>query len=161
MSNLYSILFFLLFLPLFLVGQSTKFPTKADLTKIYTQAIKDFIKEANKKTNSDFDTLFFGKHKNGDPQNDFPEIELAPTIENTVIKLISPELGAKIQHERKSSIYINLMGWVEKEKAEFIFIVFSNGFEHQYDCYIHYKYNATRKKFDLMNSYFKFPPFSN
>lgn len=36
-------------LPLIALGQSPKFPTKADFTKIYSQAISDFIKDANKK----------------------------------------------------------------------------------------------------------------
>jgi hypothetical protein len=36
-------------LPLFACGQLAKFPTKTDLTKIYAQAITDFIKDANKK----------------------------------------------------------------------------------------------------------------
>ena len=48
-------------LPLFVRGQSAKFPTKTDLTKIYAQAIADFIKDAHKKNKNAFDTLFFGK----------------------------------------------------------------------------------------------------
>ena len=56
---------------------------------------------------------------------------------------------------------INMIGWVEKDKAEFVFFVFSNGFNHQYDCYISYFYDFKRKKLGLKISEFKFPPFSN
>jgi hypothetical protein len=48
---------------------------------------------------------------------------------------------------------------VEKETAEFIFIVFSNGFEHIYDYTIHYTYNMKKDAFDLENIQFKGPPF--
>jgi hypothetical protein len=145
-------------LPLFACGQSAKFPTKADLTKIYSQAIADFIKDANKKNKTTFDTLFFGKRKNGQP-DDFPDIELPVTIEKTHIRLIPPEVGTKKQKERKSRIYLNMIGWVDKEKAEFLFFVFSNGFDQQYNYTINYKYNTKLKDFELEKLQFKGPPF--
>lgn len=126
------LLIFIFSFPLFTFGQSAKFPTKTDQTKIYSQAIADFIKNANKKNKTNFDTLYFGKHKGGQP-NDFPDIELPKTIEKTQIRLITPEVGAKKQKENTSHIYINLVAWVNKYRAEFIFVVFSNGFAHQYD----------------------------
>lgn len=146
------------FLPLFAFSQSVYTPTKAELTKTYSQAIADFIDAANKKNKVAFDTLYIGKRMNGQP-DDFPDIQLPKTIKNTAIKLIAPELAAKKQKERKQNIYINLMGWVNKENAEFIFVVFSNGFAHQYDYNIKYKYNATRKQFDLDKLEFKGTPF--
>ncbi|MBP9068431.1 MAG: hypothetical protein KBG47_02920 [Bacteroidia bacterium] len=145
-------------LPLFVFGQSTYSPTKAELTKIYSQAITDFIKAANKKNKTPFDTLFFAKRKNGQP-DDFPDIELPKTLEKTHILLISHQVGEKKQNERKSRIYINLIGWVTKENAEFIFVVFSNGFVHQYDYHINYKYNTKLKQFELAKIQFKGPPF--
>ena len=149
-------LFFIFILPLFAIGQSTKFPTKTDLTKIYSQAISDLIKDANKKNKTPFDTLFFGNRKNGQP-DDFPDIELPETIEKAHIRLISPEVGTIKQKERKSRIYINMVGWVDKEKAEFLFFIFSNGFEQQYNYTINYKYNVTRKGFELTKLQFKGP----
>ncbi len=135
--------------PLLILGQSKNFPTKKDLTKAYTQAIADFIKEANKKNKTNFDTLYFGNRKYGDPYDDFPDIELPQTIEKTHIILISPELGAKTQNAIKTRIYINLIGWVNNKRAEFIFIVFSNGFSPQYTYNIDYKYNSKLKQFEL------------
>lgn len=122
--------------------------TVAQLTKIYSQAIADFIKDANTKNKTKFDTLYFGNRKNGQP-DDFPDIKLPETIENTQIRLISPAEGTIKQNELKSRIYINMIGWVEKESAEFIFYVFSNGFEHQYNYTINYKYNLEQKDFEL------------
>lgn len=155
MNKLITLLFFL---PLFTFGQSKAFPTKADLTKIYTQAISDFIKSANKKNKTAFDTLYFGKRKNGEP-DDFPNITLPKIIENTSIQLISPETGAKKQKENNKRVYINLIGWVEKDNIEFIFVVFSNVFAHQYDYHIHYSYNEKLKEFKLIDIEFKGPPF--
>jgi hypothetical protein len=149
---------FLFIIPLFTLGQTAKFPTTSDLTKTYTHAISDFIKAANKKNKSNFDTLFFGKHVNGQP-DDFPNIKLPKTIENIQIRVITPEVGAEKQKERKSRVYINLMGWVDKENADFIFVVFSNGFVHQYDYSINYEYDVKRKEFELKKLEFKGPPF--
>jgi len=127
---------------------------KHDLTKIYSQAIGDYIKFVNKEYNLTFDTLFFGKRQFGQA-DDFPDIELPAIIENTNIKLISPEQGKKIQTERKLSFYINLIGWVDSDNAEFIFITFSNGFAHQFDCFINYNYNTKKQVFEVANSNFK------
>lgn len=119
-----------------------------DLAKIYSQAIAEFIKSAYKKDQTTFDTLFFGKHVYGQ-DDDFPDIELPLTIEKTQIRLISPEEGQKKQSERKSMIYINMIGWVEDNNAEFIFVVFSNGGEHQNDYFINFTTNASTTKFYL------------
>lgn len=121
---------------------------KDELGKIYIQAIAEFIKAANKKNGAGFDTLFFGKRAYGKP-DDFPNIELPETIENTPVRLITPEIGLKKQQERNSLVYINMIGWVDKEKAEFILVVFSNGGEHQYDYTINFIYSSARKDFVL------------
>ena len=120
----------------------------AELTKIYTQAIAEFIKAAYKNDKTTFDTLFFGKHVYGQ-DDDFPDIELTETIEKTQIILISPEVGLKKQQERKSLVYVNMMGWISNEQADFMFVVFSNGAEHQYDYFINFTYNTTLKVFQL------------
>jgi hypothetical protein len=150
------LLLFLFLLPLSGIGQSADFPSKEVLTKIYTRAISDFIQAVNKKHHTFFDTLFFGKHVYGQP-DDFPDIVLPETIEKTQIRLISPEAGLKKQKASKSLVYINLVGWVNQEAAEFIFVIFSNGGEHQYDCFINYKYDPEQKVFridDLRYEYY-------
>lgn len=131
---------------------------KGDLVKIYTLAIGDFIDAANAKNPMEFDTLFIAKRKNGQP-DDFPDIALPDRIKNTAIKLITPEEADHSQKERNTRIYINLVGWVEKETAEFIFIVFSNGFEHLYDYSIDYSFNKNKEAFELKQIQYKGPPF--
>ena len=121
---------------------------KNEMTKIYTQAIAEFIKAAYRKDKSTFDTLYFGKHIYGQP-DDFPDIELPATIENTQIRLVTPAVGQKKQAESKSLVYVNMMGWVDKEKAEFILVVFTNGGEHQYDYFINFITKTSTNKFEL------------
>ena len=122
-----------------------------DLAKIYSRAISDYITEVSKQDLLALDTLYFGKRNNGQP-DDFPDIVLPETIDNIKIRLIEPEVGEKLQEEKKSSVYINLIGWVDKHKSEFIFVTFSNGFEHKFDFHISYKYNSDRMEFDLIKS---------
>lgn len=122
-----------------------------DLTKIYSRAISDYIAEVSKQDLMVPDTLYFGKRNNGQ-SDDFPDIALPETINNIKIRLIEPELGKKIQEEKKSRVYINLIGWVDKDSAEFIFVTFSNGFEHKFDCHIYYQYVSDRAAFDLTKS---------
>lgn len=119
-----------------------------ELTKVYTQAISEFIKAVYKKDQTRFDTLFFGKHTYGQA-DDFPPIKLPSSIENTHIQLISTEQGNRLQSRTKPLVYINLMGWVTPEKAEFLFVVFSNGFAHQYDYYIHFIKPVNNKEYQL------------
>ena len=119
-----------------------------ELTEIYTKAITEFIKIVYKIDNKTFDTLYFGKHVVGQP-DDFPDIELPKKIESTQIVIVSPKLGEKLQVENKNRVYINLFGFVEKEKAEFIFVIFTNGFAHQYDYILTFTSNLPTNKFNL------------
>lgn len=127
---------------------------ECDLVKIYSQAIGDYLQMIKTAYNLSADTLFFGKHVYGQP-DDFPDIVLPAVIEKTIIKLISPEQGAKKQMENKSSFYINLIGSVESDQAEFIFVAFSNGMTHQFDCHINYIYNIAKQEFEIKNSRFE------
>ena len=121
---------------------------KGELTEIYTQAIAEFIKAAYKRDKTTFDTLYFGKHVYGQP-DDFPDIELPQTVENTQIRLVTPEAGQEKQAQRKSLVYVNMMGWVEKEKAEFVLVVFTNGGEHQYDYFVNFITKASANEYEL------------
>ncbi len=151
-------LFFILVFPLFGLGQSSEFTAKSDLEKIYFQALGDFINAANKKSGKPFDTLYVGKMRNGTP-DDFPDIDLPRIIENTQIRLITPKEGEITQNAVKTRIYINMIGWVNNENAEFKFFVFSNGFAHQYNYSLNYKYAVKKKAYELIKSEYKGPPF--
>lgn len=121
---------------------------KDELTKIYTQAIATFIKAAYKKDKTTFDTLYFGKHVYGQP-DDFPDIELPQTIEKTQIRLVVPEIGQIKQTKQKSLVYVNMAGWVDNNNAEFVFVVFTNGGQHQYDYFMNFITNTSTNKFEL------------
>jgi hypothetical protein len=127
---------------------------KEDLTQIYTQAIQEFILAAYQNDKTTFDTLYFGKHVYGQAA-DFPDISLPETIEKTHIRLVTPELGQKKQQASKSAVYINMMGWVEQDTAEFMLIVFSNGFQHQYDYFIKFTRIDMRNGFQLAQIQFE------
>lgn len=152
------LLILILILPLFVQGQPKKNPDKTDIKEVYTQAIGDFIKAANQKNKTGFDTIYLGKVVG--QSGAFPDIKLPEVIENTVIKLVTQEEGAKGQKTRPSRIYINMPAWVNKAGAEFIFVVFTDGFKHQYDYTLKYKYNPKLDKFELVSTEFKGPPFN-
>lgn len=119
-----------------------------ELTKIYVKGIAAFIKAAYKINKTTFDTLYFGKHIYGQP-DDFPDIELPEIIEKTQIRLVSPEVAQKKQAERKSLVYVNMIGWVDKESAAFVLVVFTNNAQHQSDYYINFNFNKSSAKYEL------------
>lgn len=121
---------------------------KDKLIKIYTIGIAEFIKAAYKKDKTTFDTLYFGKHIYGQP-DDFPDIDLPETIEKTHIRLITPESGQKMRADRKSFVYVNMMGWVDNKQAAFTLIIFANGAEHLYDYFINFNYSTTSGSYEL------------
>jgi hypothetical protein len=154
------IIILIFFIPLIGISQSSNSPSKAALAKLYSQAISDFIKDANEKHKTSFDTLFFGKHVYGQP-DDFPNIELPEAIEKTQIRLITPEDGLIKQQARKSLVYVNMIGWIEQKKSEFIFVIFSNGGEHQYDYFSNYIYDAERKSWKVEQDRFEYYLYKN
>jgi hypothetical protein len=121
---------------------------KEELTSIYSLAIKQYIETVIKKDKIHFDTLYFGKHVYGQA-DDFPAIELPKEIANTQIRVIDPELGAKLQQKNNALVYINMMGWVDQVNASFILVTFTNGGQHQYDYFIDYDYNNSTKEYYL------------
>jgi hypothetical protein len=77
--------------------QTNSAPTDAslqqvELAKIYTQTIVELIKAAYQRAKTTFDTLYFGTHRYGQP-DDFPDIVLPSIIEHTQIRLVTPEVG--------------------------------------------------------------------
>ena len=133
---------------------NTQTVSKDELTKIYAQAIALYIRSVHADYPITFNTLYFGKHVYGQP-DDFPDIQLPETIAHIPIRLVTPEAGSQKQKEHKSSWYINLIGWVDAQKADFTFVTFSNGFEHQFDFFAVYTYNAQSKAFELATSRFE------
>ena len=109
------------------------------LAKIYCQAISDFLTNIKASTSSRFDTLYIGKRKFGQ-EDDFPEIDLPVRINGTKIVLLEVEEANTTYRSKytEHSPYINLLGWINKEAAEFMFVCFYPEFSHQMDVRIQY-----------------------
>lgn len=146
-------------MPYFSFGQSTKLPWEANEAKLYAQAITDFIKCLRSETKYKCDTLFVLKRKNAQV-DDFPDIELPEVIENTPIRIIEPDRATGRQNENRSLLFINLIGQIDGSSAEFIFVVFYEGFVHQFDFYSSYSINDRLHLFQMHKHHFKDPPFS-
>lgn len=147
-------IFVLLFIPLLAFCQSASKQTPTDEAAIYAQAVKDYILATESRNNIVFDTLFIAKRKNGQP-DDFPDITLPETIQNTHIILIEPERYEKRVKTNKSGNYLNMMGWVNEQKAEFVFVLFKNGFSPAFTCSSEYSYSKKEKRFLMKKLEFK------
>jgi hypothetical protein len=145
------LLFFLFWASLMSNAQTSS--TISNEQKVYTKAITDFIKAANKKNKKAFDTLFFLK-RNTQAEDKFPNVILPARIEHTAIQIISDEIADKEQKQIPTRVSINLFKWDRKTHIEFLLVVFSNGFEHQYDYHVHYKYNSQSNTLTLIKSHF-------
>ncbi len=119
------------------------------LTNIYVKAIEDYMDAVHQKDKTVFDTLFLIKRQNGLP-DDFPDIQLPPKIKETKISLLTQQdAGNHKPFYRVNAPAINLIGFVEKNKATFTFVAFYPEFHHQYDAYLDYKFNSTKKDYEL------------
>lgn len=122
-------------------------PKPPTLTKTYTQAITAYINAVHQKDQSRFDTLFLGKRP------DFPDLDLPDTISGVNIRVLEEgEINRKKLNYQKTTPYINLIGFVETDAAEFIFVTFYPEFNHQYDCYLNFKVEPGKKEFVLEKS---------
>lgn len=146
---IFKILIAVLF-PTFVISQIKQITNKGDLQKIYIQAISDFIKAAEEKTGKAFDTLFINKRKQND-EDDFPDISLPKLIAKIPVVLDNFDVNLNVYSKLKHRKNLNLIGWVDNTKAEFMFVVFSNGFDHQYDYNIKYSYNKKTKKYEMVS----------
>ena len=123
--------------------------SKLVLTNLYIKAIEDYMDAVHHKDKTVFDTLFLIKRQNGLP-DDFPDIQLPPTVKETKISLLTQqEAGNHKSFFRVNAPAINLIGFVEKDKATFTFVAFYPEFHHQFDAYLDYKFNSTKKDYEL------------
>ncbi len=141
------LVFGFLFTGMTVYGQKSPVAGQSALSARYTAAIGDYLQALLKLNKSAPDTLFLIKRKNGQP-DDFPDVTLPPVIRGTRI-IIMPTADSAKHRFSNSAPCINLIGWVEKTKAEFTFVAFWPGFRHQFDAYVNYRYNAASKTFEL------------
>ena len=119
-------------------------------TKAYCQAISEYLKVVYEKGSPTPDTLFIGKNV------DMPDIVLPVVINGINTVLLTSEEAEKKLTYRKSLVYLNVVGWIEREKSEFIIVTFYE-FKPQHNCSIHYKYNSKSKEMELVSLNFQYP----
>lgn len=113
---------------------SSMFP-KAVVTEAYCRAIAEYAKAAYSDGKSIPDTLFIGTTGVG---FQFPSIELPATISGVNVRLLSSDEAERLHLERKSYVFLNMVGWMEGDKAEFIIVTFFAGGKPQHDCHLHF-----------------------
>jgi len=125
-----------------------------ELSKLYTRAIRDFLRASENEYRLHFDTLYIGKHVYGQP-DDFPDIDLPAMIDSTIIRIIAPEDGIRIQRERKNEYYVNIFSWIQDQHAEFVLVSFANGMQHQFDLKVRYSFDRSRRNIHTDNLHFE------
>lgn len=129
------------------ISQNPQAGERSSLSARYATAIGDYLQALPKVKLTVPDTLFILKRRNGQP-DDFPDIILPARIRGTQIRVILPADTVKYRFSETAPC-INLIGWVEKEKAEFTFVAFWPGFHHRFDAYLNYRFNAASKTYSL------------
>lgn len=125
-----------------------KQPDKA--TKAYCRAISEYIKAVYKSGIARPDTLFIGKNV------DMPgTIKLPGAIEGITTVLITSEAAEKKLNYRKSLVYLNVVGWLDKDSSEFIVVTFFE-FKPQHNCSMHFKNNPKSKEMELERLKFEY-----
>lgn len=117
--------------------------------KAYAQAIKEYLDATHKRDGSVFDTLLIGKRP------DFPAISLPGRVGNTVIMFLTTKEVDKKRKQNRNLVFVNLVGTVTKDVAEFMVVTFYPDYTHQYDCIIGLKYNGTSHTFQRDYVHFK------
>jgi hypothetical protein len=141
--------FTILILLFFFVNASGQAVSRLKEEKAYAQAIKEYLDATHKRDGSVFDTLLIGKRP------DFPEISLPARVGNTVIMLLTTKEVDKKRKQNKKLVFVNLIGTVTNELADFMVVTFYPGYTHQYDCIIGLKYNGTSHIFQRDYVHFK------
>ncbi len=129
-------------------GQS---PTIArNASNAYTEAIAQYIAAVYKGGVIRPDTLFIGKNV------DMPNIVLPDSIANIKVHLISSESAQRKLTYRKSLVYLNVVGWLEKKTSEFIVVTFFE-FKPQHNCKMLFNNTADFRQMDLVSIKWEYP----
>lgn len=110
---------FIFSFPICLFGQLSK----QEETKLYTQALTEYIKSVNATDKFSLDTLFVGP-MDKDVDENIKDIELPTEILNTKILKLTQEEGDRKVKYKKTFIFANIIGTLSKDHAKFLFITF-------------------------------------
>ena len=152
---MFRLFIFIFLLPLFVSGQKEN-------SKIYAQAITEYIKAVNVTDKISLDTLFVGPMAE-DVDGNIKEIELPKEILKTKISKLTQAEGDRKVLYRKTFVFANIIGTISKDRVEFMFITFIA--EHspirtnwwpKHNSYFNFKYDATKKEFVLEKQRFEY-----
>ena len=129
-----------------------------ELRRAYSSAIAEYIEASFDADQPTPDTLFIGKHP------DFPDISLPDRIQDTPVLLLTPaEADPRVEYHT-SMVYLNVIGWVNKNRAEFLIVTFlvqeENGaavHRPQHNCVLELGLDAERNKYVRRELRFEYP----
>lgn len=126
-----------------------------DNSKIYAQAIAEYLKAVNAKDKATLDTLFVGP-MDAEVDESIKDIKLPEEILKTKISKLTQAEGDRKAVYHKTFVFTNIIGTISKEHAEFIFVTFivenSDGktaWLPQHNSYFIFKYDTKKKEFVL------------
>lgn len=124
--------------------------SKTELSALYVQAISDFLTAVTEKEQHPLDTLFLAKRQNLGA-DDFPDIDLPAQVDGCGLRLLDyaeAHLDQKGNFSERTP-FINLMGWADRQQAEFMFVCFYPEFEHRYDAQLFYHFDSSTQLYQL------------
>jgi hypothetical protein len=152
---MFRFLVFISLLPNFAFGQKEK-------SKIYTQAITEYIKAVNAKDKVTLDTLFIGP-MDKDVDENIREIELPKEILKTKISKLTQTEGDRKAKYHKTFVFVNIVGIISKERAEFMFITFivekgpvKAAWFPKHNSHFDFNYDTKKKEFVLEKQRFEY-----
>lgn len=129
---------------LLMVVSDSMLPQSTQLESLFVSAIAEYINVMKQKEGIIVNTLFFGKNA------DFPDVQLPDTINHVRIMVLSENIAdaMKLSYSRTSP-YVNAVGWINQDTAEFIFVTFYPEFKHQFDYHVYFRRNEKENGFIL------------
>ncbi|MES2703650.1 MAG: hypothetical protein V4649_13500 [Bacteroidota bacterium] len=118
-------------------------------SKAYSRALDEYIKAVYPKGTAKPDTLFIGKNEHMDG------VKLPGVVQGATVDLLTSEDAQKKLSYRRSLIYLNIVGWLDKHTAEFLIVTFLE-FKPQRHCYLYFT-NAAGGEMKLDSLRFKYP----
>lgn len=137
---------------MFPVSVFAQFPmSKQQETKVYTQAITEYLKAVKTTHQVELDTLFVGPN---DPDFDenICDVILPKEILKTKLMKLNQKEGERKANYNKSIVFANVIGALGTKSADFIFVTFNveKGKEKtlwtpQHNFYVYFKYDPKTK----------------
>jgi hypothetical protein len=119
-------------------------------SRAYTLAISEYLKKVYQNGTPQPDTLFIGKQALDRP------ITLPAKIEGINVMVTTSKAAQNKLSYRKSLVFINVVGWLDKTESEFIIVAFHE-FKPQHNCSLKFKTNPVNGDMQLIRLTFDYP----